>query len=325
MEYHHFKMETLKTAIILVSRNCYFASIDLQDAYYSCKVSDNDRKYLRFIWRDTKYQYTCLEMGLASSPRIFTKLMKPVFSTLRKQGHANVAYIDDTLLISETETGCAKNVQPTSNLLDSLGLTINIDKSVFTPTQCIDFLGFEINSKHMMVALTESRAISIRDLCQEIIITQQITIREFARLISKLVASEPGVLYAPLYYKSLEIEKDRHLKACSGNFDAMIEITDEMRNMLRWWIDNVSKHPRFISGVKPFLVIKTDSSLSGWGAINENNGECIQGAWSEDDKNHHINFLELKTGLIAITTFGEPLSNCHIRICLDKYGVCVLY
>lgn len=112
----------------------------------------------------------------------------------------------------------------------------------------------------------------------------------------------------------MEIEKDRHLKACSGNFDAMIEITDEMRNMLRWWIDNVSKHPRFISGVKPFLVIKTDSSLSGWGAINENNGECIQGAWSEDDKNHHINFLELK----AITTFGEPLSNCHIRICLDN-------
>ena len=173
-----------------MSRNCYFASIDLQDVYYSCKVSDNDRKYLRFIWRDTKYQYTCLAMGLASSPRIFTKLMKPVFSTLRKQGHANVAYIDDTLLISETETECAKNVQATSNLLDSLGLTINIDKSVFTPTQCIDFLGFEINSKHMMVALTESRAISIRDLCQEIITKQQITIREFARLIGKLVASE---------------------------------------------------------------------------------------------------------------------------------------
>ena len=34
-EYHHFKMETLGAAINLVSRNCYFASIDLQDAHYS--------------------------------------------------------------------------------------------------------------------------------------------------------------------------------------------------------------------------------------------------------------------------------------------------
>ena len=110
IEYHHFKMETFKTALNCVSRNCFFASVDLQDAYYSCKVMENDRKYLRFIWNKTKYQYTCLAMGLASSPRIFTKLMKPVFSTLRKRGHANVAYIDDTLLISDNESECRTNV-----------------------------------------------------------------------------------------------------------------------------------------------------------------------------------------------------------------------
>lgn len=39
-----------------------------------------------------------------------------------------------------------------------------------------------------------------------------ITIRKFAQLIGKLVASEPGVSYAPLYYKTLEIEKDKALK-----------------------------------------------------------------------------------------------------------------
>lgn len=49
LEYHHFKMDTLKTAISLISKDCYMASIDLQDAYYSCKVNVNDRKYLRFF------------------------------------------------------------------------------------------------------------------------------------------------------------------------------------------------------------------------------------------------------------------------------------
>ena len=74
VEYHHFKMETLEAAINLVSLNFYFASIDLQDAYYSCNVSVAERKFLRFYWNGVKYQYTCLALGLASAPRIFTNI-----------------------------------------------------------------------------------------------------------------------------------------------------------------------------------------------------------------------------------------------------------
>ena len=36
--YHHFKMENLKSAIRMMSKNCYFSSVDLSDAYYSCPV-----------------------------------------------------------------------------------------------------------------------------------------------------------------------------------------------------------------------------------------------------------------------------------------------
>jgi hypothetical protein len=49
-------------------------------------VDKSDRQFLRFMWEGEKYQYTCLPNGLATAPRIFTKNMKPVFSTLRKQG-----------------------------------------------------------------------------------------------------------------------------------------------------------------------------------------------------------------------------------------------
>lgn len=43
-------------------------------------------------------------------------------------------------------------------------------------------------------------------------IATRITIRKFAQLIGKCVASEPGVQFAPLYYKSLETERDVALK-----------------------------------------------------------------------------------------------------------------
>lgn len=60
-------------------------------------------------------------MGLASAPRIFTQLLKPVFSTLRKRGHVNIAYIDDSMLVSKTESERRNNDRETVELLDSLG------------------------------------------------------------------------------------------------------------------------------------------------------------------------------------------------------------
>lgn len=38
IEHIHFKMDTLKSAINLMKKDCYFASIDLEDAYYSVAV-----------------------------------------------------------------------------------------------------------------------------------------------------------------------------------------------------------------------------------------------------------------------------------------------
>ena len=97
VEYHHFKMDTLEFALNLIKPNSFCASIDLRHAYYSVPIAEQYQIYLRFIWKDCIYQYTCLPNGLASAPRLFTKLMKVVYATLRRMGHVNIGYIDKTL------------------------------------------------------------------------------------------------------------------------------------------------------------------------------------------------------------------------------------
>ena len=87
VKYYHFKMDTLQSAMKLVEPNSYMASIDLKDAYYSVAISKCSRKYLRFLHKNTLYQYTCLPNGLASAPRAFTKLLKPVLSEVRRMGN----------------------------------------------------------------------------------------------------------------------------------------------------------------------------------------------------------------------------------------------
>lgn len=86
--------------------------------------------------------------------------------------------------------------------------------------------------------------------------------------------SELGVCYVFLFYKFLEIEKDKYLKVNVGDFEVKIVIFDKNKEMIVWWIDNVEWFLWFINVSKLLLVIKIDSLMMGWGVFNENNGDC---------------------------------------------------
>ena len=92
-------MENLNTVLGLIESNCFMASIDLKDAYFTVNVDPEYRKFLRFFWNDELYEFRCMPNGLSCAPRIFTKILKPIFSKLRLQGFTSVYYLDDTWVI----------------------------------------------------------------------------------------------------------------------------------------------------------------------------------------------------------------------------------
>ena len=136
VSYRHFKMDTLETAIRLLRPGCFMTFIDLKDAYHSVPIAQKHQKYLKFIWRDQLYAFTSLPMGLTSSPRIFTKILKPVFSHLRSQlGHTCLGYIDDSFYLEDSYLDCEEATLHAVQLFDSLGFKIYPEKSVIMPTQ----------------------------------------------------------------------------------------------------------------------------------------------------------------------------------------------
>ena len=104
-----------------------FCEHRFERCFFSIPVKESDRKYLRFTWKGTLYQFTCLAQGLSTCPRVFTKIMKCVFSDLRKKGHCNTGYIDDSLLIGQSYD----DIRDTVALVDSLGFTIHTKKIRF--------------------------------------------------------------------------------------------------------------------------------------------------------------------------------------------------
>ena len=155
-----------------------------------------------------EWQATLLYMfttGISSAPRVFTKILKPIFAHLREQGISIVCYIDDSLIISDSREDCELAVNFVVQVLDSLGFKINSTKSAFAPVQCIEFLGFMLDSSAITVSLTERKTEKIKRLRQTLINHEFCKIRDFAELISNLVAAAPAVEYAPRIYKGLEI------------------------------------------------------------------------------------------------------------------------
>lgn len=326
----HFKMETFKSALTIVRKNCLLASIDLKDAYHSCSVRDKDKKYFRFQFNNSIFEYQCLPQGFTDAPRIFTKLTKPLMAALRSQGFSNCIYIDDLLLVGDSREEIEHNVTSTIKLFDDAGFTIHPHKSVFSGTHNIEFLGFNIDSQQFCVKPTKLKSAKIVQKCKDILTQGIITIQELSEIVGKLVAIEPGNLYAKIFYKRLEIFKNLMLKKWKGNYNAKIKLTEDCKDDLKWWCMNIDKYPKPISHKKCSLVLKCDASMNGWGIYNETLAISSGGMWSEGEKTcFHINELELLAVKICLQTFCKDILDSHIKIfsdnstavsCLNKMG-----
>ena len=142
IRYVHFKTESLRDALQMITPGMWMASIDLWSAYYTIPVHPDDRKYFTFSWEGSYFEFTCMPNGYCQAPLVFTKILKQVFSHLRQQGYASVIYIDDTFLQGLSSQRCLDNVVVTGHLLRTLGFTINIKKSILTPAQQIRVFRF---------------------------------------------------------------------------------------------------------------------------------------------------------------------------------------
>ena len=80
--------------------------------------------------------------GLASCPRTFTKLLRPVIAILRHVGMKAVIYLDDILLMNESRQDLLNNRDTAIWLLTYLGVVIDMEKSVLVPSQKLEYLGF---------------------------------------------------------------------------------------------------------------------------------------------------------------------------------------
>lgn len=308
MKYEHFKMETITQARELISKNCFLASIDLEKAYYSVNVHPDHRKYLRFTFDNKLYQYTCLPNGISTAPRLFTRLCKVLLSILREKGYLSTMYIDDSLIIANSHIECQQAIEEALTLFMKAGFSISYPKSILTPVQRLDFLGFTLDTNAMKLYLPQHKVMKVLESCQLLLENPKPTIRSVASVVGLLISVIPAVKFGKLHYRDIEKCKNQSLKNSRGNFNNTCTLDTYALTNLHYWLTidekNVGNNISLLTEFDDRYSF--DASLTGFGMVGNN---VIFGEnWSSADKeltNSQINGLEL----LAVQKGIEHLHN----------------
>ena len=99
----HFRMDNLATILPTLRNQDLAVSIDLQDAYFHIPMHVSARNLLGFQFGGKTYRYKALPFGLRPAPRVFTRVIGTLMSYLRGRGLRIFSYLDDWILVANSE------------------------------------------------------------------------------------------------------------------------------------------------------------------------------------------------------------------------------
>ncbi|KAI2649255.1 Transposon Ty3-G Gag-Pol polyprotein [Labeo rohita] len=188
------------------------------------------------------YQYRVLPFGLALSPRTFTKCVDAALVPLRLQGIRILNYIDDWLILAASESLAARHRDVVLAHMKTLGLRLNVKKSVLSPLQRTTYLGVVWDSTTMQARLSPARIVSILTAVKRVKQGRSLTVKQFQQLLGLMAAASNVIPFGLLYMRPLQWWLKSKGFSPRGNPLRMIKVTRRGLRALDMW-----KKPWFLN------------------------------------------------------------------------------
>ena len=250
VQYHHFKMECLSHILSTIVKDAWMCVFDFTNAYLMVGIASEHVKFLKFEWQGKLYMYVVLPFRIASAPRQFTKVLKPILAFIRCQGIIVLTYIDDGFTTAITYSQCLENVCYIMRTFSRFGFLIHKIKSAPILSHQVRSLGFYLNSVTMSITLPPEKVHNTIQLCQAILTVHSFTVQLLAQVIGTLISLFPACPLGRTHYRTLERLKVRTLHLSYGNYDACCTPDSPSFHDINWWLKNVPHTAAPISQVQ---------------------------------------------------------------------------
>ena len=173
-----FHMKTIQSVLLSVRQGDWMASIHLKEAYLQVPVHPASRHFLRFMFRDTVYQFKAQCFGLSTAPQVFTRVMTPVSAILHSMGFRMSRYHDAWLVQSASRESLLRDLQTVLQLCHELGIVVKpqeIQPGSITGGSVSGgdhrlhlFQGFSVGGAHLSAAVNSRRISVLRFASREL-------------------------------------------------------------------------------------------------------------------------------------------------------------
>lgn len=321
----HFRYQSLTDATEFITPNCYFAKVDLANAYRSVKIHPSNFKATGLKWRfkgdhqDTYMVDERLPFGAARSPGIFNRITQAVRVIMAKRGYkAIVVYLDDFLIISQTYEECQLALNELMRLLRELGFQLNYNK-IEGPKQTLVFLGVIINSIEMTLSVPEEKVSELRNDLHVFLQRAKVTKRDIQRIVGKMTWFGQ-IVYGGRFHIRRLIDKSNTLKEQWYK----TRVTKDMKLDILWWLDFM----QYFNGTMEIMEYRPSTSLSidackvAAGAFH--NGDFIYTPWSKETSSLPINYLEVLSLEPAVQRWAHLWANKRVFVHCDNQAACAI-
>ena len=312
----HFKMETQSSVRGAIRQGEWTVSIDIQDAYLHVPMGRKIRKFLRFMVNGQVYQFTCLPFGLATSPREFTKLLRPVVQLLRLQGIRLHVYLDDWLIRADSPEEVSDHARLVIQLLQHLGWLVNYAKSDLTPSRDFHFIGMHFRTVPHTVAPLPKMRIKVQGILDHWRIAQDVSARDVHHMLGVLNYMAGLVPRGRLRFRPIQWWAMEAWDQVRGLWSDRINVPASIIHQIAWWASPAVNQGLSLLSREAELTLFTDASLQGWGA--QLGQRSLQGQWTPAQREQHINVLELEAILKAVRGFLPQLRHKVVRVMCDN-------
>ena len=356
---------TMDSLLGLVFPGCYMAGLDFQDCFLHWLVHADSRRRLgvRHPTSGRLGVFLFLPFGLGPAPGINDRNITEVVRVVRDAVEdINVAtFVDDLRLINRYDP----NRSPEDDMAllsvklwdfketcESMGMRIHEKPGkLIWPTTAIEWIGWLIDSRAMLVIMTDAKAIKGLSLCKAFLDMLLSGTRPRAKHAMELwgflnfVANI--IRQAQPYTREIGrcIVDAKVFQAWSSgrrNYNPPVYFSDTAVKDLLWWVNlfqakphrrihhvagqsfiwhrklpDLDKVRRLAWDAGLLLILGLDASSEvGWGITLGD--EYVQGVWDDANKDKHINWKELKCYDFALDRLSHLLINRIVYIKSDN-------
>lgn len=232
--------------------------------------------------------------------------MRPLIKFWRSNGLKIVIFLDDGWGVNADFKRTNADAQFVFDTLQKAGFIINTEKSIFIPTQCLEWVGFIWDLSTGCLKIPERRIKNTLS-CIELVKNSKFSVsaRILARLSGKIISMTPVLgnvclLQTKPFFKLIEMRR---------NWDSKIDISSCVEVVQMW--ENILKEPfqkDLFNDRLPEIFVYSDASATGGAGYIEHEGSVALKLFSEFEKQQSSTYRELLAIDFVLDSFRLKLS-----------------